>query len=210
MKKFGKYALNMLLGLVMSIPVITLADSLTAMHFVNFKLKDDESISVGREFFKSFKLNFKQSLAFLFIYLIFGGLITYLWISTFTAGDDGNMLVRGLILVATLIFFGFETASSYFLAKFSNTVKGLLVLSGVALTKYLDITIKLSLIETVMIALPLLIVEVNTTAVTLSVGIVLFLIIMYIYEIVSANFMTKIFDALISKEKTDTEEAKEE
>lgn len=63
------------LCLICCIPIITIGPAVTAMHYVTLKMTKEESGYVTRNFFKSFKENFKQStivwLVFLVISVVF-------------------------------------------------------------------------------------------------------------------------------------------
>lgn len=50
-----------ILVLICSLPIITVGAAFTAAHYVSLKMCRDEENYIAREFFKSFKLNFKQS-----------------------------------------------------------------------------------------------------------------------------------------------------
>lgn len=50
-----------LLMLICCIPIFTIGASLTAAHYVALKMRRNEEGYIAKDFFKSFKLNFKQS-----------------------------------------------------------------------------------------------------------------------------------------------------
>lgn len=61
-----------ILTLVMCLPVFTIGASLTAMHYVLLKLVRGEEGYITKDFFKSFRENFKQaSLIWLIFFLVF-------------------------------------------------------------------------------------------------------------------------------------------
>jgi len=60
-----------LLTLICCIPLITIGASLTAMHRVCYKLVQQESAGITREFFYGFKTNFKSATPIGLLYLIF-------------------------------------------------------------------------------------------------------------------------------------------
>lgn len=198
-KVICKYILSTLLGIIFSLPVVTLADSITAMHFVNFRLVKEPDTNVCREFFKSFKLNFLQSLWFLLIIGGVGTLFGYLWVATLKDTDNFNIMLTGLLLIATLLFFNFEFLSTYLLSKFTNTTVKLIMLSVYASIRNVDKVTKASFLETAMIAVPVFVYCVNPCVVSLSVAIAVFFVLMVVFEIVSAKIVTPIFEDLIKQ-----------
>ena len=63
MRFLGKVADMMILNLLVlfcSIPIITMGAALTAMHYVALKVVRNEESYITKDFFKSFKMNFKQ------------------------------------------------------------------------------------------------------------------------------------------------------
>ncbi len=207
-KVIGKYALSALLGVIFSIPVVTIADAITAMHFVNFKLVKDAEINVYKEFIKSFKQNFKQSLSFLLILGIFGAALGYSWYSLLTAEGDVNFLIGSLLLIASILYFNFECLSTYLLSKFENTTKRLMLIALYASMKHVDTLFRTSLLEICIVAIPVIVLIVNPSVVTLIVAGVLFLLLLTLLGIFSAKFVTPIFDELIKQdENKETDEA---
>lgn len=86
-------ALNLVM-LVFCIPVFTIGTSITAMHYVLLKiLRDELSGGVIRNFWNSFKSNFKQATRIWLIYLPVGALI--LW--------DLLMFHKGLLTLPTVL-----------------------------------------------------------------------------------------------------------
>ena len=64
-----------LLTLLCCIPVITIGASLTSAHYVALKMKRNEEGYIAKEFFKAFKVNFKQSTLIWLILLIIAAVI---------------------------------------------------------------------------------------------------------------------------------------
>ena len=111
-----------ILTVVCCIPVITTGASLTAMHYVALKMARNEECYIARDFFKSFKLNFRQGTAIwlieLFIILILTG--DFLIMSR-TEMSFGNVIKVILTVIAFLALFTFMFVFPV-LAKFENTV----------------------------------------------------------------------------------------
>ena len=104
------------------IPIITAGASMTAMHYVALKMARNEECYLARDFFKSFKLNFRQGTAIwlieLFIILILTG--DFLIMSR-TEMSFGNVIKVILTVIAFLALFTFMFVFPV-LAKFENTV----------------------------------------------------------------------------------------
>lgn len=97
-----------LLWIVCCIPIITIGASTTALYSVTIKLVKNEGSYITKDFFCSFKMNFKQS--------------TILWLV---------MMVVGILIVFDIRFFyGLETILGFYVAKFFQAI---LVLYGIIL-----------------------------------------------------------------------------
>ncbi|MCH5275654.1 MAG: DUF624 domain-containing protein [Lachnospiraceae bacterium] len=114
------------LTLVCCIPIITAGPALTAAHYVALKMKRKEEGYITKEFFKSFKMNFKQS-------TIIGLLI---WIITLIFATDFYIIQEGgialsnvlqVLLMAMGLLFVFTVIWVFPIqAKFINTIKATL------------------------------------------------------------------------------------
>jgi len=126
MRFLSRMADLMILNLVMTIccmPIITIGASVTAMHYVMLKLVRGEEGYIVKDFFKSFKLNFKQAtiiwlimLVFIFVFVGDYLIVNYSGI----AFPEGMSVV--LMAVAVLLFI----VSTYIfpvLARFENSIK---------------------------------------------------------------------------------------
>lgn len=126
--KIGDFLILGVLGIIFSIPVITVGASLTAMSSVGMKLVKDEEGYVFRNFIHSWKSNFKQSLGVeLILGLLAVILCTDVSICINWAREEGSILPQimvyaffGLILVLIAVaIYAFPL-----LARFQNTVRG--------------------------------------------------------------------------------------
>ena len=111
-----------ILTVLCCIPVITAGASLTAMHYVALKMARNEECYIARDFFKSFKLNFKQGTVIwiieLLIILVLAG--DFLIMSQ-TEMEFGSVLKVVLTVIAFVVLFTFMLVFPV-LAKFENTV----------------------------------------------------------------------------------------
>lgn len=210
MRKIAKYILNICLWLLCSLPVISIGASTVAMHFVNFKLVQDENINVCSEFFKSFKQNFTQSISLLVVLGAIGTLVGYTWTKQLSNLENANLAIVCLLIIATLIFLSFESMTTYLLSKFDNKTGRLFMLSVYTMLRHCDIVIKVAIVEAATIALPICIILVNPTSVFITVGITVAFIMTVMHEITSARWITEIFDILIAAQNEALAKAEEE
>ena len=116
-----------ILWLVCSLPIITIGASTTALIFSCMKLHKEEGY-VTKNFFTSFKENFKQSTIIWLIYLAVGAVLVadlYFW----KQNGSGNKVVFGLTL-AVLILYGISLSYVFAIqAKFVNSIKRTLFFS---------------------------------------------------------------------------------
>ncbi len=127
MNKVADLMLLNILTLVCCLPIVTVGASLTACHYVALKIKRNEEGYITRDFFKSFKMNFKQATVIwlLVIVEVIVLIADFYIIKTNTEVQIGTwfeiLLMIITILTAFTLCWVFAT-----LAKFSNTVKGTL------------------------------------------------------------------------------------
>lgn len=116
-------ALN-ILWLICSLPIITIGPSTCALFTVTLRMAEGDNSTVLRSFFKSFKENFKQSLAV--------GAFSIFTIITIIADIDYILAIEGIlqkiyIVVAIIVLAILLTAITYLnalIAKYNNTLKG--------------------------------------------------------------------------------------
>lgn len=111
-----------LLTLLLCIPVITAGAALTAMHYCCLKMLRGKESSISRDFFHSFKDNFKQSTVIWLLFLLFSAVTAFnlysmyinpTSISAFVLG--GTLVVIGIVLFAGTMVFPIQ-------AKFANPI----------------------------------------------------------------------------------------
>ncbi|MGN0304789.1 MAG: YesL family protein [Lachnospiraceae bacterium] len=108
--------------LICCIPVVTAGASITALHYVTMKMARNEEGYMLRDFFKSFRQNFRQSTIIWGIFLLIT-LFFYVDIRIFNTGAANFPKILKLIIYM-LYFFVCLTAMYAFplLSRFSNTV----------------------------------------------------------------------------------------
>lgn len=111
-----------ILTLICCIPIITGGAALTALHYVVLKMVRDEECYITKDYFKSFRVNFRQATAIWLILLLIACVLggDYYLIKN-NAVEMGTVINYVLIAVAVLVIC---TAIYVFpvLAKFDNTV----------------------------------------------------------------------------------------
>lgn len=130
-----------ILTFVCSIPIITAGASFTALHYACLKLVRGEETYITKDFFKSFKLNFKQSTIIWIIILLFSGLLAFDIYYVFYSGlvQERNVIVTAGIFV-TLVLFVLTLSlifpvQSHFINPVKKTIKNSFLMSLTILPK---------------------------------------------------------------------------
>lgn len=125
MQALGKMAdllwLN-ILTLICCIPIVTAGAALTALNYMALKIVRDEECYITKDYFKSFKQNFRQA-TIIWILLLFA--ILFLAYDYYVLGNiNGDFIFVIQIVIATVAVALYFTALYVFavLAKFDNTV----------------------------------------------------------------------------------------
>lgn len=139
LNKFADLMWLNVLTFLCCIPIVTAGAAFTAMHYICLKIARDEESYITKNFFKSFKTNFKQATIIWLIQLVIALFIFGdLWI-LYRSGIEFHMIFH----VAVILVAAITTLISAFvfpvLAKFDNTlgkiIKNSLVISMVQLPK---------------------------------------------------------------------------
>ena len=118
------------LALVCCIPIFTIGASMTAMHYVVLKMARGQEGYITKDFFKSFKVNFKQATI---IWLIILALIVVLgldfWIlltGEITEGANATLqtVVRAFVILSAVFLLDLIAFVFPVLSHFDNTIKG--------------------------------------------------------------------------------------
>lgn len=110
------------LTLICCIPIFTIGASLTAAHYAALKLKRNEEGYITREFFKSFKMNFKQATLIWLIALVF---IIILACDFYIMGNSEGISywIRVVIMAAGVLLTFTLTWVFAMQARFTNTIR---------------------------------------------------------------------------------------
>ena len=142
MRFLSKMADLMILNLLVTLcclPIITAGAALTAMHYVALKMARGEEGYIARDFFKSFKMNFRQATIIWLIMLLFALVfIGDYYIVVFS----GLSFPRGLhvvLMAAAILLYVVSTYIFPVLARFENkiinTIKNGCIMSIMAIPK---------------------------------------------------------------------------
>ncbi len=122
--KLGNLFILNMLTLVCSIPLFTIGASFTALYYVTMKMVRDEETYVTKDYFRSFKLNFRQSTVIWLILFIIGAVLVFdyrLMAANREAMPSAKILM--ILALSCLFILAVETAYVFpVLAKFYNTI----------------------------------------------------------------------------------------
>lgn len=120
--KLGDTLILSLLWLVCSLPLVTIGASSTALYYATIKSIQNEG-SVVKDFFRSFRQNFKQSLP---LTLLGGGIFALLYadLRFLTVGQPANM--QGFVGTAGFLTIAILSYAYPLLARFEWNLGGLL------------------------------------------------------------------------------------
>lgn len=137
---FDVCVLNVL-WLLCCIPIVTIGPSTTALYYAMINLVRGEESYVSRDFFRSFRQNFKQSLLVGLLLMAVGG---FLAADIYIAYKSGKGVYTFLMVFFFIIFllWAFVTLYTFpLLAKFENSVKNTLILAFTLSIKNLSQTL---------------------------------------------------------------------
>ena len=126
-----------ILWLICCIPIVTIGASTTALYFEAMKLAENNEGYVAKNFFKSFKQNFRQSTIIWIIMLAFGIFISFnvytvLFVSLPVSNSVLTIALSFVMLTALvymMIFVYIFPLQSKFVNKVKHTFKNALILS---------------------------------------------------------------------------------
>lgn len=101
LNKFADLMFLNLLTLICCLPIITIGPALTAMHYVLLKIYRDNSGYITKNFFKSFKENFVQSMILGVIYTIIAVVLVVDLL--FIRQNAVNLLLEIVVIVAMVL-----------------------------------------------------------------------------------------------------------
>lgn len=196
-----------ILWLVCSLPIITIGASTTALCYSCMKLKKGESYPI-KNFFHSFKENFKQST---FLFIIFAGIGIILGVDLIFWNRVGG-LVGGIVKIVTFMIICPYMMTLFYVfavqARFENTIKNTIKNSFYMSIKHFPYTIQMGIIAFVVIYANTTIILANYITVSIGMGLIIYWYAEW-YNRVFAFYMPKTQEKLEQTEKTEFEETED-
>lgn len=125
--KFFDIMILNILWTICSIPIVTMGASTTAVYYVTLKLvRDEEGTSTWRDFFKSFKENFKQATAIWLILLLVGAVLAgdvYIFTMLMTGSSNLRTFLIAIFVGFAIVYAGILTFVFPLQSRFYNPVK---------------------------------------------------------------------------------------
>ena len=121
--KFGDlFWLNMI-TLIFCIPIITIGPAITAMNCVALKIYRGEETYISKNFWKSFKTNFKQGMILGIIYTIAGAILIYDLILIFMGVLKFGIVFNVMIFIAGILYLISYTWVFVMLGRYYNPMR---------------------------------------------------------------------------------------
>ncbi len=136
-----------LLTVALCIPVITGGAAFTAMHYCVLKLVRDEEAGIVKQYFHSFKDNFKQSTIIWMIFVFIMGFFGLDFFLMYSNPTSISYYIFGGILVFTFLILFVGTIVFPIQAKFVNTIPRTLKTSFVYAFKHFPVTLLVLIAE---------------------------------------------------------------
>lgn len=113
------------LWLLCCLPIITAGASTTALMYVTMKMANDEDASIAKNFFKSFRENFRQSTIIWLIMLVIGAVLVsdYFIMPIMNLSDSMYSIMFGLFCLMALVYLMILVYLFPLQAKLENKVK---------------------------------------------------------------------------------------
>lgn len=128
--KIGDFLILGFLGVLFSLPIVTLGASITAMFYAGMKLAKNEESYVFKDFWRSYKSNLRQGFLIELIIAALAALMVLNIDICMQWGQNEGGMVPVLLVYATigmlLVLAGVTIYTFPLLAKFNNTVIGTL------------------------------------------------------------------------------------
>lgn len=201
--KIGNIWILNILWLITSLPVFTIGASTTALIYSVMKLQHDEGYT-WKNFFHSFKENFKQSTGIWLIYLAVGALLAVDLVYWNKKGVGfSNVNLPWAISIAVCILYGISLSYVFAIqSKFVNTVKNTILYSILLPYRNLKQTILIAIVLIAVVYLNVTTVfAVNFFTINVGAGFIAYLL---------GIFFSDVFRKYIPEEDDIPEEALEE
>ena len=126
MRLLGKAAdlmwLN-ILCLLCSLPVFTIGASLTAMQTIFYRLLHNEDVYVTREFFGSFKRNFKQATLVWLVFMVLYAFLAFDYMFLADEATEFGFFLQSVSMILAVIVFLISLYVFPIISRYENTTK---------------------------------------------------------------------------------------
>lgn len=123
LNKFADLIILNVITFICCIPIVTTGAALTALHYVCLKIVRGEECYIVRDYFKSFKSNFKQATIIWLILLAALGVFVCDLVVMYVAEIQFPFIVRALVLLLGILVVSVFMFAFPLQAKFENPVK---------------------------------------------------------------------------------------
>ncbi len=196
----GKVADLIILNLICvlcCLPIVTIGPSLTALHYVTMKMVRNEESYIVKNFFKSFKENFKQATIINLIMLVVG---IMLFLDINIVKRMSGKLYSGLFVVFIAFLLLYMLVFLYIypvLAKFYNTIKHTFINAFLMSIRHLPYTFVMLVIT----LLPIGIFFIPSLQLQSTCLMLLLIMGPAVIAYLNGHFLVRIFDNYIPKEE---------
>ncbi len=192
MNKFADLMWLNVLTILCCIPIITIGPATTAMHYVLLKLYRNECSSVTRNFFKSFKENFRQSVILGLIYTLLA-IVLVIDVYYMLNAENVHLIMEIVIIVAVVLsIFSFVWVfplQCRYENKIKHTIKNSFMVGALNFTK--------SIMMMLVSLLPVLVLASTTSGIP-----IVFLLGLSVPGYVQAMLYSRVFDKMEGVERT--------
>lgn len=129
---------------LLCIPVVTIGPANTALYYATVKVIRRERGYLFREFFKSFKMNFKRAailgVVLTIMFVVLGFDLVWAYANLSGSGSTGSILF-GIFIAITFLLVCFSTYAFPVLSRFDMTIKQLIKASAFMSMRHLPFTL---------------------------------------------------------------------
>ena len=153
--KLGSLFILNMLTLLCSIPIITIGTSFTALYYVTMKMVKDEETYVTKDYFRSFRQNFKQATVIWLIFMIVAAVLFLDY--RIAAANIGTLPAANIfivIVIACSFFYAMALAYVFpVLAKFYNTIRQTIKNAALMSIRHFPMTIAILFIDVIFLVI---------------------------------------------------------
>ncbi|MBH1940061.1 DUF624 domain-containing protein [Mobilitalea sibirica] len=155
LNKFTDMLFLSVIWIILCIPIITIGPATTALYYATVKVVRKERGYLMREFFKSFRMNFKRGaivgVILSIVYMILAFDLYYSWTMLAVDSKKGSVLL-GVFIALTFITLCFTLYVYPILSRFDMTVKQLMKAAIYMSMRHLPFTVAMAVVAALGIA----------------------------------------------------------